>query len=136
MGKPVVRQRTVRVPNEDLNLIGEGRKREFRTTQMTAHFASLPEPCVIFSQRRGLDAGKLVVVTASWRERLGEVSEESAQAEGFENRREFKRYWRRSRGKEFEPLLNVVVIRCRPFEEKDRAHLAEIMFDSLYGYWS
>ena len=120
----------------------QGRKREFRVPVGEREYqhwrVDCPTAVVAYTRRRLPPHPEpvLMVLEAVWQERLMAITPESLAAEGCANFKEFRTRWIRRTKRLFEPLRLVWVFQVRPFEEGDRAMLADRLFERLYGSYA
>lgn len=93
-----------------------GEKTMWRSYRLGA-ITDLPRPVVLYSYHPQLPRvdTALAVLTETWQEVLGAISEEDVRREGFDSRSEFKRYFNERYPKEgFRPLNKVQVVVVEP----------------------
>lgn len=127
----------LRVPLVDWAAVSTGIKREFRggsgrdVTQLWN--VKPPTPVVAYTVYPGpRHDAKLMVLTKTWREPLGAISDESLAAEGFIDIAHFRRYWMARTKRRFTPLMQVQVYRVRPWAEGDDEILGAALVRRLY----
>ena len=129
----------IRVPTADWPLVRRGLKTEFRGEigkQATVFHVKTPTPCVAYAVTRGESPdARLMILERCWQEELGLISQESLRAEGFADLAEFRRYWirRHRNGKRFQPTKRVFVYQLRPWRPEERAKMADLILQRLYG---
>lgn len=74
-----------------------------------------------------------MLMTETWQEPLGAISEESLEREGFPDVAHFRRYWMQRTRRRFRPLQMVRVFRVRRLEQADWMEQAERVMERLYG---
>ena len=125
----------LRVPAIDWSAVKLGTKTEFRAAggAMTAMWrVECPAPVVIWRKTAvGYDSA-LMVLEATWRERLIDISEESLRREGLSSVDEFRRYWVRRERRRFMPMNEVSVYRLRPWCDDD-LEIGQRLLERLYG---
>lgn len=116
-----------------------GLRREFRVTDRQATRPdNLLAPSVIVAWREvgGEYEAKLMVLERVWRERLGEISQDSLKAEGFlgpDAIKRFRREWSDRTHRQFDLLRKVWVFRLRPLSGEDEfSELAFLHLAHLY----
>lgn len=127
----------LRVPVTDWPKISSDRQREFRASPSAMPqlwSVSLPAPVVayVIHPSRG-HLGELMVLTATWRERLEDISAESMAAEGHASFAHFRRYWMMREQSRFMPTREVSVFQVRPWEPADERRMADRLLERLYG---
>lgn len=131
---PVVARRTattvsIRVPTDDWPQIANGRATEFRLG-MANHdpLSQLPAPmlAVLYRRARSGDAidKRLMTFVGVRREKLGAITNDGLRALGYDGPQKemfknFRRDWMLRARRRFEPLLPIVVVTVRAFEEGD-----------------
>lgn len=127
----------LRVPVADWAKVSRDRQREFRASpsampQLWDVQPPLPVVAYTISPQRGHES-KLMVLTATWRERLEDISAESLQLEGHQSYAHFRRYWMKREKTKFMPTREVSVFQVRPWEPHDRERMGEKLLERLYG---
>jgi hypothetical protein len=130
----------LRVPAIDWVPVTHARKFEFRASPNQVPQAILSEdlelPTPVVAYRVGSDGRhdhRLMVLTETWSEPLGAISEESLGFEGFPDMAHFRRYWMQRTRRRFRPLQKVRAFRVRNFEPGDWEKFAETFMERLYG---
>lgn len=93
-----------------------------------------PLPVVAYSitPQQGYQ-NSLMVLTATWRERLEDISAESLAAEGQPDFANFRRYWMIREKTKFKPTREVSVFQVRLWEPADDRRMADRLLERLYG---
>ena len=136
---PQRQARTVflRVPYQEWTLVKSGRKQEFRASpRACSQLWDVEPPTAVVAYAIFPAQGykrQLMVLDELWREPLGAISEESLAREGQPDIAHFRRYWMKREKTKFKPTRMVTVYRVRPFGEGDVAHMADRLFQRLYG---
>lgn len=123
----------VGIPRGDWGPVRQGVQTEFRKR---ANYAprDVPRPIVGYTTIAGHKHHQMFVLTESWKEPLGAISEESLRRNNCESMREFRRQWpQRNRYRGFPPNLIVVVYRLRLWQPGDERDFSESIFHDLYG---
>jgi hypothetical protein len=123
------------VPRVDWSRVRCGEKRVWRTYSLGT-YKLIPCPAVIYSVHptTGKIDTALVMVTETWVEMLGAVSDEAIAEEGFDSRAEFKRYFaERYPRMGYRPLNKVQCFRVRPLEPEDVEAWKDAVWERLYG---
>lgn len=110
-------------------------KRVWRTYRLCT-VQALPRPVVLYSYHPHLPRVDTVValLTESWREPLGAISDEDVAEEGFDSRVEFKRYFAERYPKMgFRPLTDVQVFRVEPLTDEMIAAWKDHAWQRCYG---
>lgn len=135
--RSVVNQRLY-VARVDFARVRAGEKRVWRSYRLHGKWLEgwVPVPVVIGSHHP--TAGRidtcLAVLTETWIEPLGAITEEGVEEEGFASRAEFKRYFAERYPKVgYRPLQNVRVFRVRPLTDDDREEWIEAAWNRCYG---
>jgi hypothetical protein len=127
----------LRVPHAEWDRVSTGRKGEFRASprampQLWDVEPPLPVVAYTISPQRGY-LRELMVLTATWRERLEDISAESLAAEGYPTFAHFRRGWMIREKTKFMPTREVSVFQVRPWEPADERRMADRLFERLYG---
>lgn len=124
----------LRVPLEDFAAVKLGEKREFRTPGVSARLASVktPTPVVAYALPRGAEPRSTLMLLENVRtERLGNITPESLEMEGFASIGFFRRYWMSRTKHKFRPGDVVQVFRVRPCHDYD--YLGRLLLARLYA---
>lgn len=127
----------LRVPHSEWKKVSTGTKREFRASpkampQLWDIEPPLPVVAYSIHPQQGY-VKELMVLTATWRERLEDISAESLAAEGQPDFAHFRRYWMIREKTKFKPTREVSVFRVRPWEPNDDRRMADRLLERLYG---
>ena len=127
----------VRVHADDWPAVKNGIKREFRGgrgASSRTFNVECPTPVVAYCIRAPNDyEARVMVLTNTWQEPLGAISDQSLAAEGFDTLAAFRRYWMLRERKRFQPTRMVFVYQVRPWEPDDLTELGVKLIDRLYG---
>lgn len=124
----------IRVPVEDWAEVKLGTKTEFRQPGANARLQQVkcPTPVVAYAlPRGGQPRASLMLLERTWREMLGNISDESLEREGFPDIAHFRRYWMQRRKARFRPGDEVQVFRVRPCDDYD--YMGRLLLARLYG---
>lgn len=145
---PVVARRTattvsIRVPTDDWPQIANGRATEFRLGMANYEpLSQLPTPMLAVLYRRdrvsGIRDRRLMTFVGVRREKLGAITNDGLRALGYagpqkEMFKNFRRDWMLRARRRFEPLLPIVVVSVRAFEEGDIAQAGSGLVRWLYA---
>lgn len=127
----------LRVPYSEWKPITAGRKVEFRASpsampQLWDVEPPVPVVAYCIHPQRGY-LRELMVLMATWRERLENISPESLAAEGQPDFAHFRRYWMIREKTKFRPTREVSVFQVRPWQAHDETRMGERIFERLYG---
>lgn len=127
----------LRVPYTEWRLVTSGRKQEFRASPRACSQlwdVEPPVPVVAYAifPGRGYQR-QLMVLEERWQEPLGAISPESLVRERQPDIAHFRRYWMQREKTAFKPTRMVSVYRVRPFGQGDMEHMADRLFQRLYG---
>jgi hypothetical protein len=125
------------VPHSEWKRVSTGAKREFRaspgaTPQLWDVEPPLPVVAYAITPQQGYQH-ELMVLTATWRERLEDISAESLAAEGQPDFAHFRRAWMIREKTKFKPTREVSVFQVRPWEPNDDRRMADRLLERLYG---
>lgn len=133
----------LRVPRVDWARVLTGEKRELRAAGRHAlhhvRLGNVPTPVVgySFQRYRSTCDSALLVVERAWSEPLGAISPESLAAEGFEQLRDFKLYWKaRHASVGYRPAATVQCLQLRPWDKATDPELfGRLLLERLFGTW-
>lgn len=127
----------LRVPVADWPAITADRKREFRASpRAVPQLWDIEPPMPVVAYTIHPQQGylrELMVLEATWRERLEDISAESLTAEGHPTFAHFRRAWMMREKTKFKPTREVSVFQVRPWEANDDRRMADRLFDRIYG---
>lgn len=129
--------RFIRVPTRYWSEVVHGQRREFRILdRQSTRPDTLTAPSVIVAWRRLGDGyeSRLMVLERVWRERLGEISPESLEAEGHfgsNGFQSFRHEWVERSHRRFDLMQEVWCVRLRLFGEFDAIEFGKLAFIHL-----